>query len=75
MSKVKDLLGQDALDARELVDDGIITEQEWLDEYQPMYVDPVEKMGDMVSADDDHDCHAEGGESGCTHPSHREDVE
>ena len=73
MSKVKDALGQDALDARELIDEGIMTEDEWQREYNPGWVDPVEKMGDMV--DDDHDCKAEFGEHGCSHPSHPEGLE
>lgn len=24
--------------------------------------------------DPDHDCHAEGGQSGCTHPSHKDEL-
>jgi hypothetical protein len=68
MSKIKRSLSQDALDARELVEDGFLTWEEWERRYAPQYVDPVEKIGDMV----EHDCHSELGEDGCAHPSHGE---
>ncbi len=48
MSKTKQALSEEALDALELVDEGQMTEAEWLAEYAPTYVDPVEKGGDVV---------------------------
>lgn len=71
MSKIKQSLSEEAMDALEDVQEGLISEQEWLDsiklmgraieakqmtaeearkwaeEYQPQYVDPVEKGGDL----------------------------
>lgn len=47
MSKIKQSLSEEAMDALELVELGQMTEQEWLEEYTPMYVDPVEKGGDL----------------------------
>lgn len=48
MSKIKRVLSEEAMDARELVEMGLLTEEEWLERYEPEWVDPVEKLGDVV---------------------------
>ncbi len=48
MSQIKRALSEEAMDALELVELGQMTEQEWLDEYTTQWVDPVEKLGDVV---------------------------
>lgn len=48
MSLIKRALSEEAMDALEDVQEGLISMEEWLEEYQPQYVDPVEKGGELV---------------------------
>lgn len=48
MSKIKQSLSEEAMDALELVGTGQMSEEEWILQYAPGYVDPVEKGGELV---------------------------
>ena len=47
MGKLKQSISEEAMDALEEVGE-TMTYEEWLAEYQPQWVDPEEKIGDLV---------------------------